>query len=155
MKKRILALAVILALVAALVTPAVALAQVTQTVTGTTAGDYTITSTVAFETMPVSSEKTMADVVTASYDASVAVTVGDAGTGYLTDVLTKLEYLSSGPALEVTITAPVTDYVATDLPYTVTGSPIAMLDTETLALKAYTGTIPGTWQAVVITLTVT
>ena len=150
MKRRILTLGIVLALLVAMVIPATALAQA-QEVTGETAAAYTISTTVAFGAMPVSSTKTETGVITVTYDGSIAVSVADTSGTYVAGRLISLEYEDTG-APTIGITAPVSDGVGT---YTITGSPYAVTAGDIWDLEATTGTNIGAWENVAVTITVT
>lgn len=152
MKKKILALGMILALVGALVVPGAVLAvPVDQTVTGTTVVAYTIVTPVNFGNMAVSTSKTITPVITASADASVAVTVADTTAAYVIDALETLVY-KEGATTKITITEP--GVAGPNQSYGITGSPQTMLGGDVWSLTATTGIVAAAWDDVVITITV-
>lgn len=125
----------------------------TQTVTGETVAGYTVTTTVPFGQMPMSSNKEITGVIVAStYAATIDVSVANTSSAYTTGVLTKLEYDIAG-TVKCTIDAPGTSGAGQT--YTVTGSPFSVASGNSIDLTAYSGTVAGVWDPVVITLTIT
>ena len=152
--KKIPILVVFLATVLLVSTAAVAVPvnAVDQTVTGETLGAYTVSITVAFGQMAPSSNKEITGKITATYDATIGVSVADTTGSYTTGVLTKIEYDISG-TVKCTIDAP--GVSGSTQSYTVTGSPFSISSGDDVDLTAYTGAVAGVWDDVVITLTIT
>jgi len=124
----------------------------TQSVTGSTLSAYTVTTMIDFVSMPPSSTKEHTGIITATYDATIDVTVDNTLVDCKTGRITSLEYFV-GAESKCLITAPIGDGVGGI--YTVTGSPFSVTSGQSLDLTATTGTESGVWDPVVITLTIT
>lgn len=152
MKKRILALSMVLALLAVMVMPAAALAQ-TQTVTGSTLPGYTITEPVEFGPIAAGGTATTSAVISATSDSVVTVTVAKTTVNYVIGRLVGLQYDEGGVA-QVIITAPLEGGADRSYSLAPTEGAATIAAGASWDLTATAGTVSGVWDPVVITLTI-